>query len=158
MKVKDVYYLILTKDSQWTSFYVYLEESGTIGKKSGGPIPNNSSGVLNLKKWLATNPLIDQQNLPDGVEKDLFVNSKNSYKDWIDAGYNLYADIEWKNLNALPLLITREDVAEYLAKKYVKFVNLHDYVTTLETTKIKFKILNVPPSLNNQVLFKETSV
>lgn len=152
MNANDIYLLIMKdKDDFWTAFYAHLNESGKIQQDISHSI--KETGTSNFGYLLNENV-----NIAPGLKQLLFA-SKIPYNTWVKR-FTLNHDFAYKRLKEhFSGVISPQILVEYFQNKGINVYSLDKYVETLDIpAPIKYKILNVPSSFDNQILFKEAPI
>jgi len=152
MNANDIYLLIMKdKDDFWTAFYAHLNESGKIQQDVSNSI--KKTGTSNYGYLVNENV-----NIASGLKQLLFA-SKIPYDIWAKR-FTLNNDFAYKRLKELfSGVISPQILVEHFQNRGINVYSLDKYVETLDIpAPIKYKILNVPSSFDNQILFKEAPI
>lgn len=152
MNANDIYLFIMKdKDDFWTAFYAHLNESGKIQQDISHSI--KKTGTTNFGYIVNENV-----NITPSLKQLLFA-SKIPYNAWIKR-FTLNNDFTYKNLKELfSGVISPQILVEHFQNRGINSYSLDKYVETLDIpAPIKYKILNVPSSFDNQILFKEAPI
>lgn len=152
MNANDIYLLIMKdKDDFWTAFYAHLNESGKIQQDISHSI--KKIGTTNFAYLVNENV-----NITPSVKHLLFA-SKIPYNTWTK-NFILNHDFTYKNLKVLfSGAISPQILVEYFQNRGINVYSLDKYIETIDIpAPIKYKILNVPSSFDNQILFKEAPI
>ena len=152
MKTSDIYLLVLkNKENLWTSFYVYLDEKGKIGEITSKPFPKG--GLINVRTLLKENETLSPPT------SSLIFSSSIPYSVWNKKGFTIFHDFTFARLSQFNAVITRQNLVDFFKDHGISDITLENYVETTEIpSPIKYKILNVPSSFDNQILFKEAPI
>jgi len=152
MNANDIYLLIMKdKDDFWTAFYAHLNESGKIQQDISDSI--QKTGTTNFAYLINENV-----NIAPGLKQLLFA-SKIPYHTWVKR-FTRYHDFAYKLLKEhFSGVISPQILVEHFQNKGINTYSLDKYIETIEIpSPIKYKILNVPSSFDNQILFKEAPI
>lgn len=152
MNANDIYLLIMKdKDDFWTAFYIHLNEFGKIQQDVSNSI--KKTGTSNYGYLVNENV-----NIAPNLKHLLFA-SKIPYDAWVKR-FTLNHDFTYKNLKEhFSGVISPQILVEHFQNKGIDVYSLDKYIETLEIpSPIKYKILNVPSSFDNQILFKEAPI
>lgn len=152
MNANDIYLLIMKdKDDFWTAFYAHLNESGKIQQDVSHSI--KKTGMSNYGYLVNENV-----DIVPGLKQLLFA-SKIPYNIWAKS-FTLSNDFTYKRLKEnFSVVITPQILVEHFHNKGINTYSLDKYIETTEIpSPIKYKILNVPSSFDNQILFKEAPI
>lgn len=152
MNANDIYLLIMKdKDDFWTAFYAHLNESGKIQQDVSNSI--KKTGTTNFGYIVNENV-----NITPSLKQLLFA-SKIPYNIWVKR-FTLNHDFAYKRLKEhFSGVISPQILVEHFQNKKVNTYSLDKYIETIEIpSPIKYKILNVPSSFDNQILFKEAPI
>ena len=152
MQANDIY-LVLLKDKNdfWTAFYVHLNEFGKIQQDISNSI--KKTGMSNFGYLIN-----EKEEIAPGLKQLLFA-SKIPYDAWTKK-FTLVNDFSYKRLKELfSNVISPQILVEHFQNKGINGYSLDKYIETTEIpSPIKYKILNVPSSFDNQILFKEAPI
>ena len=152
MNVNDIYLLIMKdKDDFWTAFYAHLNEFGKIQQDVSNSI--QKTGTTHFAYLVNENV-----NITPSFKHLLFA-SKIPYDIWAKR-FTLNNDFAYKRLKELfSGVISPQILVEHFQNRGINVYSLDKYIETTEIpSPIKYKILNVPSSFDNQILFKEAPI
>lgn len=152
MNANDIYLLIMKdKDDFWTAFYAHLNESGKFQQDISHSI--KKTGMSNFGYLVNENV-----DIVPGLKQLLFA-SKIPYNIWVKR-FTLNHDFAYKRLKEhFSGVISPQILVEHFQNRGINVYSLDKYMETIEIpSPIKYKILNVPSSFDNQILFKEAPI
>lgn len=152
MKTSDIYLLVLkNNENLWTSLYVYLDEKGKIGEITSKPFPKG--GLINVRT------LLKEGGYLSFPMSSFIFSSSIPYSVWNKKGFTIFHEVTFARLSQFNEVITGQNLVDFFKDHGISYMTLANYVETINIpAPIKYKILNVPSSFDNQILFKEAPI